>query len=288
MMIEDINRILKSCTLCPHECGADRTKGKEGICGMGSVPEIASYGPHYGEEPELVGRTASGTIFLSGCNLLCKFCQNFAISHEKNGVEFSIKEVTSIILNLQDIGACNINLVTPTHFSPQLITAIEGAKAEGLTIPVVYNTNGYDKVDTLKMWEGIVDIYMPDIKFADSGKSALYSNADDYFEYASSAVLEMHRQVGDLVIKNGRAKRGLLVRHLVLPNGQSDTIDIINFVTENLGTNSYFNLMDQYRPVYRAYMYPKISSGVSTEEFSRYVEYAKYKGFTRPDYLYFQ
>jgi putative pyruvate formate lyase activating enzyme len=220
---------------------------------MGAALKISSYGPHYGEEPELVGFTASGTIFLTGCNLLCNFCQNHDISHERNGRFTDEDTLVEIMLNLQNMGAANINFVTPTHFSPQLINAAEKAKSYELNIPIVYNSSGYDKVKTLKMWEGIIDIYMPDLKFFEPEKSKLYADAPDYFDFASKAIIEMHRQVGDLVIRNGVAQRGLLVRHLVLPNNQSDTKEIIDFIAENIGINTYLNLMDQYRPAYRAF-----------------------------------
>lgn len=248
--------------------------------------KIASYGPHFGEEPEIVGYAASGTIFLSGCNLLCAFCQNFDISHIKEGRYIDESSLVRIILEMQAAHFSNINLVTPTQYTPQLINAIDKAKSYGLKIPVVYNCGGYEKVNTLKLWEGLVDIYMPDLKFFSPEKSALYANAEDYFERASKAILEMQRQTGDLEIKNGTATKGLLIRHLVLPNNQSDTKEIIDFVAENLGTNTYLNLMDQYYPSYKASEYPKINGRVDKKEFEEYVQYAKDKGFKRPDYLF--
>ncbi|MFH1051727.1 MAG: radical SAM protein [bacterium] len=285
-MPQEINEIYKSCNLCPRECKIDRTNFSSGTCGLYSKLKIASFGPHYGEEPEIVGRTASGTIFLSGCNLHCCFCQNFDISHQNNGIDYSIDELTDILLYLENLGCDNINLVTPTHFTPSLINSILKAKSYGLSIPIIYNTSGFEKVEILKMWEGIIDIYMPDLKFVDSEKSKLYCNCPEYFEFAAQAVKEMHRQKGDLIIKNGIAKRGLLIRHLILPNNQSDTKDIIDFVAEELGLNTYLNLMDQYRPMYNAYQNQKLIARIDKDELLRYVDYAKSMGFTRPDWLY--
>ena len=285
-MFIDESDIYKSCSLCPRDCLVDRTKNSDGICGMDMNLRIASFGPHYGEEPELVGFTASGTIFLSGCSLLCEFCQNYDISHQKHGRQFNSEELTEMILNLQQIGCTNINLVTPTHFSPSLINAIIRAKDYGLKLPVVYNSSGYEKAETLKMWEGIVDIYMPDFKFVDSEKSKLYCDCPDYFDFASQAILEMQRQTGNLVIKNGIARRGLLIRHLVLPKNQSDTKEVIDFIAEKIGTDTYLNLMDQYRPAHEANKYNLLNTRTNKEEFYEFVNYAKSIGFTRPDWLY--
>ncbi|MGQ9819436.1 MAG: radical SAM protein [Candidatus Kapaibacteriales bacterium] len=247
---------------------------------------VSSFGPHFGEEPELVGYFGSGTIFLAGCNLLCVFCQNYQISHCREGRTFSIEQLVDVMLNLQAIGCHNINFVTPTHFAPQISKAIVQAKSMNLTIPIVYNSSGYDKVETLKELEGLIDIYMPDLKFVNPKKAWMYTEADNYFEYASRAVIEMFRQVGNLVVCNGIARRGLIIRHLVLPDNQSDTVDIIDFVFKNLGSDVYLNLMDQYRPEYKAYMFPNISRGITLEEFQYYVEYAYTLGFRRPEYLY--
>lgn len=277
---------LISCDICPHECRIDRTQNSDGICGMGAELEISSYGPHFGEEPELVGFSGSGTIFFTGCNLLCVFCQNYDISHQRNGYKISEGQLSDIMLSLQGQGCCNINFVTPTHFTPHIIHAIEIAKISGLNIPIVWNSSGYEKTETLKKLEGIVDIYMPDLKFVSSEKSRLYSEADDYFSFASRAVIEMHRQVGDLVIRNGRARRGLLIRHLVLPNNQSNTKKIIDFIADNIGCNTYLNLMEQYHPCYLAHKYPQIKDRINYNEYVIYINYAKGKGFCRPGYLF--
>jgi putative pyruvate formate lyase activating enzyme len=287
---------LSQCRICPHNCGVDRYKidshsfknddSGSGICGMDYRIKIASFGPHYGEEPELVGSTSSGTIFFSNCNLLCIFCQNYEISHFAEGRYYTEDEVAEIMLLLQDNGCNNINLVTPTHFSVQIINSIEKAKILGLNIPVVYNSSGYDKVNTLKNFEGLIDIYMPDIKFKDSAKSKLYAKAPDYFNVASEALLEMHRQVGDLIIRNGIARRGLLVRHLILPNNQSDTFEIIDFIYKKIGTSTYLNLMDQYRPCFNVFKINLINRRISREEYYNAVRYAAALGFHRPEYIY--
>ncbi len=277
---------LASCDICPHECKADRNKKPDGICRMGVELEISSYGPHYGEEPELVGYSGSGTIFFTGCNLLCVFCQNYDISHKRYGSQISEKQLSNIMLDLQEKGCCNINFVTPTHFTPQIIYAIDNAKSTGLTIPIVWNSSGYEKPETIKELEGLVDIYMPDLKFVSSEKSRLYSEANDYFSFASKAIIQMHKQVGDLIIKNGIARRGLLIRHLVLPNNQADTKEIIDFISDNIGCNSYLNLMEQYHPCYMSYKYPKIKNKIGYDEYIPYINYARSKGFYRPEYLF--
>ncbi|MBN1634757.1 MAG: radical SAM protein [Ignavibacteria bacterium] len=278
--------ILKSCNICPHNCGVDRTVSPNGVCGMGTNLVIYSFGPHFGEEPELTGRFGSGTIFFTGCNLLCVFCQNYDISHLREGYGVDERRLSEIMLLLQERGCSNINFVTPTHFTLQIIQAVKSAKTKGLNIPVVWNTGGYEKTETIKMLEGIVDIYMPDLKFVREDKSNLYTEAEDYFSYASRAVTEMHRQVGDLIIRNGVSKRGLLIRHLILPENQSDTEEIINFIAEELGTNTYLNLMEQYHPCYKADEYPLINNRISFEEYNYFVDYARKKGFRRPDYIF--
>jgi putative pyruvate formate lyase activating enzyme len=273
----------------------DRTIGSEGDCGMDEKIKISYYGPHFGEEPELVGRNGSGTIFFSGCNLLCDFCQNSEISHFKSGNYYSVEDLSGIILGLQEIGCTNINLVSPTHFSVSIVNAILMAKQEGLHIPVVYNSSGYEKKETLKMMEEVIDIYMPDLKFTNAlitignkkiNASKEFCNAEDYFEFASGAIIEMYRQKGDLVVRNGIAKRGLLIRHLIMPNMMANTREIIDFVAENIGVNTYLNLMDQYRPEYKAKNYDIINRRACNAEIQTSIDYAKSRGFTRPDWLY--
>ncbi len=286
--LDELFARLKNCDICPHSCNVNRDIGEVGTCGMTSDLVIASYGPHFGEEPELVGYLGSGTIFFSGCNLLCNFCQNYTISHCREGRKYSISELVDVMLKLQDIGCHNINFVTPTHFAPQIAKAIVEARSLGLKVPTVYNSSGYDKVDTLRVLEGLIDIYMPDIKFVDPEKSKIYTEAPDYFIYASAALIEMHRQVGNLIVRNGIARRGLIIRHLILPENQSDTTEIIDFISENLGTEVYLNLMEQYYPRYLAYQYPHLSRSIIPEEYKYYVDYAKSKGFWNPPYIFNQ
>lgn len=277
---------LSSCVLCPNECRINRLVTRSKICKVGKHIQISSYGPHFGEEPELVGFGGSGTIFFTGCNLLCVFCQNYDISHFSNGLEISVERLSEIMISLQSSGCTNINLVTPTHFTLQIIESIKLAKIYGLKIPIVWNSNAYEKVDTLKLLDGFIDIYMPDLKFISAEKSKTYTIAKNYFEFASRAIAEMHRQVGDLIVKNGRAKRGLLIRHLVLPHNQSDTKGVIDFVAEHFGTNTYLNLMSQYYPYYKAQLYPLIKEPIAYSEYISYLVYARRKGFSRPSYLY--
>ncbi|MFP4529156.1 MAG: radical SAM protein [Candidatus Kapaibacterium sp.] len=281
-----MNELMTDCTICPHECHVDRTAGDTGDCGASDKLLVASHGPHYGEEPEIVGNSFSGTIFFSGCNLTCEFCQNYDISQLRAGRGMEVMDIVKIMLSLGASGAANINFVTPTHFTPQLIEAIRAANARGLGVPIVWNSSGYEKPETLRMLRGLVDIYMPDFKYISSEKSESYSGAADYFEYAGPALMEMHAQAGDLEVVDGQARRGLLVRHLVLPGGQSDTRGIIDFIAENFGTNTYLNLMDQYRPCYHANRFREISQPLERDEFAAAVDYARRRGFTRPDYLY--
>jgi len=253
---------------------------------MGAEIVVSSYGPHFGEEPELVGHFGSGTIFFTGCNLLCVFCQNYDISHLREGYGIDEARLAEIMLLLQERGCSNINLVTPTHFTFQIIQAVKSAKIQGLNIPIVWNSGGYEKTDTIKMLEGIVDIYMPDLKFISPEKSKLYTKAGDYFYFASKALMEMHRQASDLVIKNGIARRGLIIRHLVLPNNQSDTKEIIDFIAEEFGKDTYLNLMEQYHPCYRADEYSLLNNHISMKEYESYINYARNRGFHRPEYIF--
>lgn len=286
--LDNLFQRLSNCDICPHSCNVNRFAGETGVCGMTADVKVASFGPHFGEEPELVGYFGSGTVFFSGCNMLCVFCQNYSISHYREGRVFSIQELVDCMLNLQNIGCHNINFVTPTHFAPQIAKAIVEARSLGLSIPIVYNSSGYDKADTLKSLEGLIDIYMPDLKFIDPDKAHLYSESRDYFIYASSAIIEMYRQVGNLVVRNGIAKRGLIIRHLIMPDNQSDTLEIINFIAENLGTDVYLNLMNQYYPRFNAFLYPKINRSIIPEEYNFYIEFARKKGFHIPEYIYGQ
>lgn len=241
------------CRLCPRECGALRANGEVGECGVGLLPLVASAGPHFGEERELVGRGGSGTIFFAGCNLGCIFCQNYDISHLRAGREATPAEVADAMLTLERQRCENVNFVTPTHVTPAVAEAVDLARARGLAVPIVYNSGGYDAVEALELLDGYVDIYMPDAKYGPAAPSLELSNAPDYFERMTEALREMHRQVGVLAVDGrGVATRGLLIRHLVLPAGLADSEPILRFIAEELSPDSYLNIMAQYRPCYRA------------------------------------
>jgi putative pyruvate formate lyase activating enzyme len=274
--IEKLYNILSSCSLCPRECGVDRTKGESGYCRSGMNLLVSSIGPHFGEEPELVGRGGSGTIFLANCNLGCIYCQNYDISHLSQGREMSEEEVAKAMLHLQSIGCHNINFVTPTHFVPQLIKSVEIACEKGLRIPVVYNCGGYESLKIIRLLDGIVDIYMPDIKYSDNACAKKYSNAPDYFEKCSEAVKEMYNQVGDL---NG--PRGLLVRHLVLPHDISGSQKVLGFIAEEISKNTYVNIMNQYRPCYKAADHEELNRRPTLSEYNRAINLAKGFGLHR-------
>ncbi|MCU0847754.1 MAG: radical SAM protein [Spirochaetes bacterium] len=276
---------LKQCRICPHECRADRTSGAGGMCRTGMNPVVSSFNAHFGEESCLVGRKGSGTIFFANCNLSCVFCQNYDISHLGRGEEISFRELSDIMLLLQSRGCHNINFVTPTHMVSAIVTALSDAVPRGLTVPLVYNSGGYDSTDTLRMLSGVFDIYMPDLKFMDSGTAGTLCGAQDYPERAADAVREMHDQVGDLVIdERGIAVKGLLVRHLVLPNNLAGTDGVISFIA-GLSKNTYLNLMDQYRPEHRAGECFDLKRRVTLQEFDDAVRAALDAGIKRIDCL---
>lgn len=250
------------------------------------MPVVSSVGPHFGEESVLVGAGGSGTIFFAGCNLGCIFCQNFDISHLpagmakpiRHGRQVTVEQLSQSMLDLQDYGCSNINFVTPTHVIPAIAAAIELARKKGLTLPTVYNSGGYDSVETLKLLEGFMDIYMPDMKYADSNVAKELSSASDYPQVNFAAVKEMHRQVGDLQVEDGLAKRGLLVRHLVLPENSAGSFEIIDFLAGQISPKTTINVMDQYRPCYKASLYPKINRRPTFEEIESVRQYALQKG----------
>jgi putative pyruvate formate lyase activating enzyme len=276
--IAKLKEIIRDCHLCPHNCKVNRLKGKTGVCKSDSRLKVASYGPHFGEEAPLVGTKGSGTIFFSNCSLECVYCQNYDISQKGHGQYMSPKEVADIMLNLQKRGCHNINFVTPTHMVYGIMKAVDKAIEQGLKIPLVYNTGGYDSVKTLKLLDGIIDIYMPDIKYADNKLAQKYSNAPDYFDIVKKAVTEMQKQVNDLEIVDGIAKKGLLVRHLVLPENISGTEKIIDFITNNISENTYFNLMKQYYPSYKADKYTKLNQKINNRKYQLLKSYANQKG----------
>lgn len=276
---------LESCDICPRRCGVDRTAGLTGICKVGDKPMVSSYNPHFGEEPPLVGRFGSGTIFLTYCNLNCVFCQNFDISHLGSGSVVSTDELASMMVELQRKGCHNINFVTPTHQIAQIVESLPSAIDAGLEIPLVYNTGGYDSVDTIKLLDGIFDIYMPDLKYGDNESARLLSNAGDYLEVSKAAVKEMHRQVGELELDpTGVATRGLIVRHLVLPAGLAGTREVMSFIARELSIDTYVNIMDQYRPCYKAVdnkCSPEIGRRITAAEFEEALDIAREEGVTR-------
>jgi len=274
---------LKNCHLCPRNCGVDRTVGKTGICKTGVRAVVASYAPHFGEEAPLVGRYGSGTIFFTHCNLLCNFCQNYDISHEGHGIEVSNSHLARIMMELQNMGCHNINFVTPSHVILQILASLEIAIEYGLNIPLVYNTSAYDHVESLQLLDGIVDIYMPDFKFWDSKVAKEICKTPDYPEKSRSAIKEMYRQVGDLQIEDGIATRGLLVRHLVLPNELAGTKEIMQFLANEISTNTYVNIMPQYRPFGKAINHKDLSRPITNEEFNSAIEIARLKGLHRFD-----
>lgn len=260
----------------------DRLSGETGYCRVGYLPRVSSIGPHFGEERPLVGYRGSGTIFFSFCNLGCLYCQNYTISHGGEGAEESIERLASQMLLLQDMGCHNINLVTPTHQVPMIVEAIYHAKKSGLKVPVVYNTGGYDRVETLRLLEGIIDIYMPDFKYWNPQWAKIFSDAEDYPEVAREALKEMHRQVGDLVINSaGIAERGLLVRHLVLPGGIADTEKVMKFIADEISRDTFVNVMDQYHPCYKAFEHPPLNRRLLREEFEEALEAARRAGLRR-------
>lgn len=282
--IERAFALLESCTLCPRRCRVNRLKGELGTCRAGSMPEVSSYSPHFGEERPLVGLRGSGTIFLTNCNLRCSFCQNYSISHRGEGREVSFDQLARMMMELQDLGCHNINFVTPTHYVPQILKALPGAIEQGLRIPLVYNSSGYDSVASLKLLDGIFDIYMPDFKFARSGPAQEYCEATDYPDVARSAIKEMHRQVGDLVLdERGIARRGLLVRHLVLPEGLAGTDEVMRFLAAEISPRTYINIMDQYFPC--GDIPPRSSLGrrITGEEYEEALDLARAAGLTRLD-----
>jgi putative pyruvate formate lyase activating enzyme len=283
--IEEAYSILEHCRLCPRQCGVNRPKGEKGFCRAPVQPVVYSANPHFGEEICLVGTNGSGTIFFSNCNLRCIFCQNWPISHEGRGKVLGDKDLAEMMLHLQRIGCHNINVVTPTHVMPNILKATRIALKKGLVLPLVYNTSGYERLEILKILDGIVDIYMPDMKYMDSDKAGKYSSgASDYPEVATKAIIEMHRQVGELQLdKWGIARRGLMIRHLVMPNRVAGTREFVRWVAEALPQSTYVNIMAQYRVEYKAFEYPEIARGITVEEFLEAMNWAEESGLTNLD-----
>ncbi|HEB50895.1 MAG TPA: radical SAM protein [Desulfobulbus sp.] len=285
---DEARALLAPCRVCPRRCGVDRLQGELGVCRIGARARVASYGPHFGEESPLVGENGSGAIFFSGCNLLCVFCQNEEISHADTLGDSAPDAATgdqlaAVMLDLQQRGCHNINLVTPSHVVPQILEGLAIA-AESLRIPLVYNTSGYDSVETLHLLDGIVDIYMPDVKFWSDEVAARYTGVKDYATVVRAAVREMHRQVGDLELDSrGLATRGLLVRHLVMPGRLDETGEIMRFLAGEISPATYVNIMDQYHPCARAADYPEINRPLTADEYHQARELARQAGLHRLD-----
>jgi putative pyruvate formate lyase activating enzyme len=282
--IKELYRVLENCRLCPRQCEVNRLEDERGICKTGRLALVSSFNPHFGEEDPLVGKNGSGTIFMTNCNLLCIFCQNWDISHQEEGSEVTAKTLAGMMLHLQKMGCHNINFVTPTHVIPQILDGLSYAIEAGLNVPLVYNSGGYDAVETLEYLDGIFDIYMPDFKFWDPEMARLYLKAEDYPEKARAALKEMHRQVGDLILdENGIAQKGILLRHLVMPEGIAGTRYIMRFVANEISPDTYVNIMNQYRPCGLAYREKPLDRSITQAEYEAALEAAREEGIMRLD-----
>jgi putative pyruvate formate lyase activating enzyme len=285
-----LRELMRDCVMCPRECHAKRLEGRYGVCRSTAELMISSAAPHFGEEPPLVGRRGSGTVFITSCNLKCMFCQNYDVSHMRYGRRITPSQLAEIMLGLERGGCHNINFVTPTHMTAQIVEAVAMAAERGLSVPLVYNCGGYESTQTLKLIEDVVDIYMPDIKYGDNEIARRYSGATSYWNVVRPAISEMHRQVGDLSLdEGGVARRGLLIRHLVLPNRLAGSRAVLDFIARNVSVDSYVNIMDQYRPAYRAIRYSELSRGITMKEYDEALEYAHrlglHRGFEWRDHL---
>uniref|UniRef100_A0A7C4L028 Radical SAM protein n=1 Tax=Bellilinea caldifistulae TaxID=360411 RepID=A0A7C4L028_9CHLR len=282
--IDEAYAHLQACDVCPLRCGVNRLEGELGVCKTGVKAQVSSFGAHLGEEEPLRGWAGSGTIFFARCNLRCVFCQNFEISQVGRGGEVEPEELAEIMLRLQEAGCHNINLVSPTHVVPQIIAAVLIAVQAGLRLPLVYNSGGYDSLEMLALLDGIVDIYMPDMKYGDDDTARRYSKVPRYVEVNQAAVREMQRQVGDLQLdEQGIARRGLLVRHLVLPNQLAGTEKVLQFLAEEISKSVYLNLMDQYHPAYQAGNYEELNRPITTQEYQQALAAARRWGLMRLD-----
>lgn len=274
--VEYLEKILYSCHLCPRSCCVNRMKNEKGHCRSGYLPIVQSFTPHFGEEPVLVGKYGSGTIFFGNCNLKCVYCQNYYISQEldsSHNQAISIEELAEIMIKLQKMGCHNINFVSPTHFVPQIVKAIFYAIPKGFKLPIVYNTNSYESVEIIKILDRIIDIYLPDIKYSDNNMALKYSGVKNYVEYSQSAILEMWKQVGKLIIdENGVAKCGVLIRHLILPKNVAGSYQSLKFISEKLSSEVTLSIMGQYYPTYKAHLYPEINRPINEEEYEGVME----------------
>ncbi|MCS7043522.1 MAG: radical SAM protein [Bryobacteraceae bacterium] len=278
--VQALREIYRSCRLCPRQCGVNRLKGELGVCGLPARAKVYSAHPHFGEEAPLVGRNGSGTVFFSRCNLLCLFCQNWEINHRGDGSFYSDEELARLFLSVQNMGCHNLNLVTPTHLVPNIVAALRLAAARGFRLPIVYNCGGYEALEAVRLLDGIVDIYLPDFKYMDGEVAArLSSGATDYPERAAEAIAEMHRQVGVLQVdERGIARRGLLIRHLVLPENLAGTDRFVKWVAEKLSPDTWVNIMAQYRPEYKARQHPPLDRRITFAEHRRALAWAREAG----------
>jgi putative pyruvate formate lyase activating enzyme len=275
---------LSICDVCAWECPVDRRAGKIGVCRTGELAKVSSYGPHLGEEDPLRGWRGSGTIFFTRCNLRCQYCQNHDISQTDRGDEVEPDQIARMMLELQSLGCHNINFVSPSHVVPQILAAVLIAAQAGLRIPLVYNTGGYDSLAMLRILDGVIDIYMPDMKYSDPNIARRYSKIRNYPQVNQTAVKEMYHQVGDLILDHqGIAQRGLLVRHLVLPESLAGTDEVVRFLSEEISPNTYLNLMDQYHPAYKAHAYPELNRRLTNQEYKQAVDAARSAGLNRLD-----
>jgi len=272
---QDLMNILESCTLCPHSCRVNRKKGEIGKCGAGMELEVASYGPHYGEEAPLVGQRGSGTIFFHHCPMHCKYCQNWEIS-QRPGEKISIETLARYMEEIQKLGCHNINLVTPTHYVPQILSALVIAVRQGLNLPIIYNCGGYESIATLRKLDGIIDIYLPDAKYADEDTALKLSVIPGYPKAMKAALKEMHRQVGNLIVdQRGIAQRGLLIRHLVLPENLAGTKEILSFIAEKVSPTATINIMSQYYPAHQAFQHPSLNRPLYRKEYEEACQIAR-------------
>jgi putative pyruvate formate lyase activating enzyme len=285
MKLLELSRLLdeklNSCDICPHMCKVNRNRGEKGLCSAGYKPVISAALPHHGEEPPISGSRGSGTIFFSYCNMKCVYCQNYQISQEREGREYSIPELVRTMLDLENSGCHNINLVSPTIWIPRIIKALYHARLKGLSIPMVFNTGGYDNPEIIKMLDGAIDIYMPDMRYSDDEKARKYSHVREYTHYNQQSVKEMYRQVGNLKLdKDGIARKGLLIRLLVMPENIGGVKKTLDFIKHELSTNVYLSIMAQYQPTYRAAGYPELNRTITAKEYLEIVKYAEKKGFS--------
>lgn len=282
---EKLWNMMENCTLCPRMCEVNRLEGERGFCRATSELIIASYAPHFGEEAPLVGRRGSGTIFFSHCALRCVFCINYEVAHGGKGTQRTVEDLAQMMLHLQRMGTHNINVVTPTHYSPHILLALDIAAERGLRLPLVYNTCGWENMEILKMLDGVVDIYLPDFKYFDAELAGRYSSdATAYPQMTQAALLEMHRQVGTAYIgEDGLVRRGLMLRHLVMPTHTDDSKAVVRWVAEHLPKDTYFNIMSQYTPMFRAFEFPEISRRLTPDEYRTVMAYAESLGLTNLD-----